>query len=84
MQSKRYSVEEVDFAYKSKIIFSSRIPNSESVFFSTVKKDNVDTLNVNEVVMKKGPMGIEGVEVAQGIATFKMCTEKIDLTTTQY
>ncbi len=76
VQSKRYSAEEVDFAYKSKIIFSSRIPNSESVFFSTVKKDNVDTLNVNEVVMKKGPMGIEGVEVAQGIATFKMCTEK--------
>ena len=76
IQAKRFEPEEIAFAYKSKIIYSSRIPNAESTFFAESGNDVVNVDDNNKVVKKKGPMGMEGVSVKNGVVTFKMITEK--------
>ncbi len=74
--AKKFKPEEVDLAYKSKVIYSSRNDNAESVFLSAEQSDkngvSIDGANVATVQIKKGPMGISGVSCNKGLLTFKI------------
>ncbi len=74
--AKRFNKEEVALSYKSKLIYSSREKNSESVFTSADQKGqrliNINSDKRNIVEVKKGPMGMEGVSCENGLLTFKI------------
>lgn len=73
---KRFSEQEVSLTYKSNVIYSSRNVNAESVFVPA-KQDGKGSAHLNyqevdEVFVKKGPMGINGVCAKNGLLTFKI------------
>ena len=78
--NKKFSEKEVDAAYKSNIIYSSRLADGESVFTAENQNDdNPSSINVTDkkrIKLKKGPMGIEGVTCEWGLLTFKFGTKK--------
>ena len=74
--AKRFTPEEITGSFKSKIIYSSRIKDSDSIFTAENQSGN-DPCHVNifgrkRVKVKKGPMGIEGVCCEFGLLTFKV------------
>ena len=77
--SKRFGQEEVDNAFKSNILYSSRKKNSQSIFVpaKAINGDkNVETNDNNLVLEKKGPMGISGVTCRGGLLTFALASKK--------
>jgi hypothetical protein len=76
--NKKFSPEDITPAHKSNVVYSSRVKNAESVFYSAnqdgkhlfVKKED------DAITVKKGPMGIDGVYSKDGLLTFKFCTIK--------
>ncbi len=78
--AKKFSENEIEFSFKSNIIYSSRIANAESVF--TVAKGEFDTKKgkrifvEDNVMVKKGAMGIYGVCAETGLLTFKINSKK--------
>lgn len=76
--NKKFKKEEVSNAHKSNILYSSRIKNAESVFYSALQKDDcrMFTDDADAVKVKKGPMGLEGVCCGAGLLTFKFGTKK--------
>ncbi len=73
---KKFSEQEVSLTYKSNVIYSSRNANAESVFVPA-KQDgkgeaHLNYQEVDEVFVKKGPMGINGVYAKNGLLTFKI------------
>ncbi len=76
--NKKFKKEEVLPAHKSNILYSSRIKNAESVFYSASQKGEclLFTNDADVVKVKRGPMGIEGVTCSAGLLTFKFCTKK--------
>ncbi len=77
--NKKFLPEEITPAHKSNVLYSSRVKNSESVFYSA-NQSGKDCLYLSKdedaVVVKKGPMGIDGVYSKNGLLTFKFCTKK--------
>lgn len=78
--AKKFTSEEVSVAYKSNIIYSSRIENAESVFTVAHELGNnpqsINVIDQEKVTVKKGPVGIEGVFGSGGLLTFKINAEK--------
>lgn len=78
--NKKFTAEEVAPAHKSKILYSSRIPGADSIFYAAVEKDdNPSAINLSDkkkVKVKKGPMAIEGVGCDSGLLTFKFAAKK--------
>ncbi len=76
--NKKFTKEEVSFAHKSNILYSSRIKNADSAFYSAKQEDKcrIFTDDNDLVKVKKGPMGIDGVYCGAGLLTFKFCTKK--------
>ncbi len=78
--SKRFNAEKVGNAFKSNILYSSRIKNSESIFAPAkpinfeIKK--VETIGDGSVIEKKGPMGINGVTSSGGLLTLAISSKK--------
>lgn len=77
---KKFTEQEIVPTYKSNIVYTSRIPDGESVF-AAASQDVVNDMNVNvldkkRVVTKKGPMGIVGAFSEWGLMTFKVNAEK--------
>jgi hypothetical protein len=74
--SKKCTKEEVALSYKSNVIYSSRIENSESAFISADagKKKSADLKSDKRgiVEVKEGPMEINGVYCKAGLLTFKL------------
>ncbi len=74
--AKRFCEKEVNLAYKSNVIYSSRNQNAESVFVSAMqsasKFGKIETADEPCVEIKKGPMGISGAYCANGLLTFKI------------
>ncbi len=77
--NKKFSPEEITPAHKSNVLYSSRERNAESIFYSA-NQDGKTSLFLNKeedaIVVKKGPMGIEGAYSKGGLLTFKFCTKK--------
>lgn len=78
--NKKFTEKDVLPSHKSKILYSSRLCNAE-VVFSAANQDIENGARINlhdkrRVVVKKGPMGIEGVCCKWGLLTFKFATEK--------
>ncbi|MBO7345196.1 MAG: hypothetical protein J6U92_04585 [Clostridia bacterium] len=77
--NKKFSPEEITHAHKSNLLYSSREKNAESVFYSA-NQDGKDHLFLKKeddaVIVKKGPMGIEGVYSKDGLLSFKFGTKK--------
>ena len=73
---KKFREQEVSLTYKSNVIYSSRNENAESVFVSAKQdgkgKAHLNYQDVDEVFVKKGPMGINGVCAKNGLLTFKI------------
>lgn len=73
---KKFSDQEVSLTYKSNVIYSSRNANAESVFVPAKQdgkgKAHLNYQEVDEVLVKKGPMGINGVCAKNGLLTFKI------------
>jgi hypothetical protein len=79
--AKRFADGEIKKTHQSKIIYSSRIENSDSVFTAVdqTKGNDTEFINVkgqNDVVVEKGPMAIEGVYSKYGLSTFKVLEKK--------
>lgn len=76
--NKKFKKEEMLPSHKSNILYSSRIKNAESVFYSASQKGECSLFTDGKdlVKVKKGPMGIEGVSCDAGLLTFKFCTKK--------
>ncbi len=76
MVSKKFSAEDVNAGYKSNIIYSSRIPNAESVFSVVCQNcKDCEQVFIDEncaVKVKKGPMSIDGVNSKCGLMAFKI------------
>ena len=77
--AKRFKENEIDFPHKSKILYSSRIQDAESVFAPA--DDNENALDVfaskrESVKVNKGPMGISGVCSESGLLSFKINANK--------
>jgi len=73
---KKFKENEVKNAYKSNILYSSRIPNAESVFIAANQgRDNPNHVNVStnkRIKVLEGPMGIKGAFCEWGLLTFKI------------
>ncbi len=71
---KRFKEEEIKHTYKNTILYSSRKENAHTVFVPArpdqENPNNVNVFNKGNVVVKKGPMGIEGVGCSGGLLTF--------------
>ncbi len=78
--AKKFTPKEVNNAYKDTIIYSSRIPNSASVFSSAQepvgRPTGVRLKSDNTVKVKNGPVDIEGINCYGGLLTFKIGAEK--------
>ncbi len=78
--SKRFSAEQVNNAFKSNILYSSRVKNSHSIFASAepsnLETKKVEIVDKNKVIEKKGPMGINGVTCTEGLLTFALSSKK--------
>lgn len=79
--AKRFKAEEIKKRHKDNILYSGRIPNSESVFTSGFDDEIIngfytETSSENEVKVKKGPMDIEGVYSEKGLMSFKVNAKK--------
>ena len=78
--NKKFNAKEILPSHKSKILYSSRVENNETVFHGA-NQDLFDNHKINledkkRVFVKKGPMGIEGVGCKWGLLTFKFSAEK--------
>lgn len=77
---KKFQPEDVLLSYRSNVIYSSRIPGTESVFTPAlenhVKPSGLNIFEDNTVKIKKGPMGITGVCCFGGLLSFCLGTEK--------
>ena len=78
--SKKFTQDQISHSYKCNIIYSSRFIDGESVFTAANQADdnppNINVVDKKRVLIKKGPMGIEGITCEWGLLTFKMGTEK--------
>lgn len=78
--ARKFQEDEIAFSYKSNIIYSSRILDCESIFTAEnqgrVNVGHVNTLSKKRVLVKKGPMGIDGVYCEWGLLTFKVKPKK--------
>ncbi len=78
--SKKITADEMFKGYKSNIIYSSRIEEGESVFSAANQiEENCDHVNTTigeQILVKKGPMDIEGVYCKWGLLTFKINAAK--------
>ena len=77
--SKRFEEEHVGSAFKSNILYSSRINNSHSIFVpanSGKSEEKLETTNNQIVQEKKGPMAISGVTCSGGLLTFALASKK--------
>lgn len=78
--AKKFSEDEIEFSFKSNILYSSRIANAESVF--AVAKGEKDSKREKKIFVedcvkiKKGAMGIFGVCAENGLLTFKINAKK--------
>lgn len=77
---KRFAEEEITFEYKDYIIYSSRTKDAESVLCAANQTgDYPNHVNINDrkrIVVKKGPISIEGATCEWGILTFKVGAQK--------
>ena len=76
--AKRFAKDEVlSRISKTKVIYSSAVEGEESIFYS-LTSDNcgIDIFNNSKVVVKKGPMDIEGVYSPSGLRTSRIITKK--------
>ncbi len=79
--SKRFTENEVLLSNKSNIVFSSRIENAKAVFavadLKTKKPCSVDLSGDYTVLLKRGPMDIDGLySKTGGLITYKINSEK--------
>ncbi len=74
--NKKFESNQVLYANKSKILYSSRYANAESVFSVATEKENVCVSEKSRIKVRKGPMSIEGVYSEHGLLTFKYNTKK--------
>ncbi len=77
--SKRFSLDQIDNTFKSNILYSSRIKNSQSIFApstSNMQDKNKDLINSAVVKEMKGPMGINGLTCSDGLLTFAPASKK--------
>lgn len=78
--SKKFAENEICLKYKSNVIYTSRELGSESVFTAENQaEENADHINLcdkKRVLIKKGPLGIEGVTCEWGLLTFKINASK--------
>ena len=72
---KKFSSEQVKEMPKSTVIYSGRRKNSESVFAGITDKV-FDIDGIGRVIVKNGPMEIEGTRAEKGLITFKVNAEK--------
>ncbi len=77
---KRFKEEEISRTYKNSILYSSRKENAHTIFTpARSAKENpsgVNVFNKGNVVVKKGPMGIEGVGCNGGLLSFIIGSKK--------
>ena len=78
--NKKFKKEQIKPSYKCNIIYSSRFVDGESVFEAENQVDenppSINVIDKNRVLVKKGPMGIEGVTCEWGLLTFKIGADK--------
>jgi hypothetical protein len=77
--AKRFSEKELGTGHKDKIIYSGRYVGAETVFSAKPIADAVYGWRETDktgVIVKKGPMSIDGVTAKGGLVTFKMNSEK--------
>lgn len=77
--AKKFSEEEIKVTYKNNIMYSSREDNLASLFTPANTIDvsvGAEMFSKNDVVKKKGPMGIIGITHASGLLTFITCRKK--------
>ena len=77
---KRFKAEDVGHTYKNTILYSSRKENAHTIFVparpSEKNPDNANVFNDGNVVVKRGPMGIEGVGCSGGLLSFIIGSKK--------
>ncbi len=77
---KRFKEEEISPSYKNTILYSSRKENAHTIFVSAhpaqENPTNVNVFDKGGVVLKKGPMGIEGVGSSGGLLSFVIGSKK--------
>ncbi len=77
---KRFKEEEINHTYKNNVLYSSRKENAHTIFApSHPAQENPSNINVfdkGNVVVKKGPMGIEGVGCVGGLLSFIIGSKK--------
>ncbi|MBE7083895.1 MAG: hypothetical protein E7373_04780 [Clostridiales bacterium] len=76
--NKKFNKEDVLFAHKTNILYSSRIKNADCTFYSAKQQEKcrLFTDKKDLVIVKKGPMNIDGVTCDAGLLTFKLCNKK--------
>ena len=74
----KFTEKEINPLHKSNIVYSSRIKDAESCFSTTgrIIPSFVDFGGKCKVVVKKGPMNIEGVTCEGGLRSFMVSTDK--------
>lgn len=77
---RRFKEEEIESTYKNTILYSSRKENAHTIFASArsaqENPNGVNVFNKDNVVVKKGPMGIEGVGCNGGLLSFIIGSKK--------
>ena len=75
--ARRFSEGELGKIYKNTLLYSSRIPNAQSIFTPAITKQNDGMIfEKTGVFVKKGPMGIFGVGCNKGLLTFALSSQK--------
>ncbi len=78
--NRKFKFEDVKNSYKTNVVYSSRKQNGTALFTSAREnKAKPSGLNIgedNQVRLKKGPMGIDGVCCFGGLLTFSLGIEK--------
>lgn len=77
---KKVKSEEIENKYKSNIIYSSRLPNGESKFCAW-KESATGSLPINidgnnDIIVKNGPCGINGITSTNGLLTYSVGTPR--------
>ena len=77
---KRFKEEEINRTYKNNVLYSSRKENAHTIFApahpAQENPSNANVFDKGSVVVKKGPMGIEGVGCSGGLLSFIIGSKK--------
>ncbi|MBO5713845.1 MAG: hypothetical protein J6R83_00265, partial [Clostridia bacterium] len=77
---RKFNPEDVNITYKSNVLYSSRTQDGKGIFTcareNKTKPSGINLEQDNSVIVRKGPMGIQGVCCCGGLLSFSLGIEK--------